>query len=50
MIEKLIDGLQTSINTLAEQSETMSYSVEMEDIFPADDEDIAQEYDEIYDN
>ena len=45
-----IDGLQTAINVLAEQSETMSYSVEMEDIFPADDEDIAQEYDEIYDN
>ena len=46
-----IDGLQTAINILAEESETMSYSVEMEDIFPADDdEDIAQEYDEIYDN
>ena len=29
----------------------MSYTVEMEDIFPDDDEeDIAQEYDEIYDN
>ena len=45
-----IDGLQTAIRILAEESETMSYSVEMEDIFPDDDEDIAQEYDEIYDN
>ena len=45
-----IDGLQTAINMLAEEAETMSYSVEMEDIFPDDDEDIAQEYDEIYDN
>jgi len=33
-----IDGLQTAINMLAEESETMSYSVEMEDIFPDDDE------------
>ena len=31
-----IDGLQTAIRILAEESETMSYSVEMEDIF--DDE------------
>ena len=45
-----IDGLQTAIRMLAEESETMSYSVEMEDIFPDDDEDVAQEYDEIYDN
>ena len=45
-----IDGLQTAINMLAEEAETMSYSVEMEDIFPDDDEDVAQEYDEIYDN
>ena len=28
-----IDGLQTAIRILAEQSETMSYSVDMEDIF-----------------
>ena len=33
-----IDGLQTAIRMLAEESETMSYSVEMEDIFPDDDE------------
>ena len=47
-----IDGLQTSINTLAEQSETMSYSIDMEDVFDDTDEDeeAAQEYDEIYDN
>ena len=45
-----IDGLQTAIRILAESDKTMSYSVEMEDIFPDDDEDIAQEYDEIYDN
>ena len=44
-----IDGLQTAIRTLAESDETMSYSIEMEDIFPDDDEDIAQEYDEITD-
>ena len=45
-----IDGLQTAINMLAEESETMSYSVEMEDIFPDDDEeDITQEYPEITD-
>ena len=31
-----IDGLQTAIRILAEESETMSYTVEMEDIF--DDE------------
>ena len=28
-----IDGLQTAIRILSENSETMSYSVEMEDIF-----------------
>ena len=45
-----IDGLQTAINMLAEETETMSYSVDIGDMFPDDDEDIAQEYDEIYDN
>ena len=47
-----IDGLQTAIRILAESDETMSYSVEMEDIFPDDDEEeeTAQEYEEIYDN
>ena len=44
-----IDGLQTAIRMLAEESETMSYSMDMNDIFPDDDEDIAQEYDEITD-
>ena len=46
-----IDGLQTAINMLAEEAETMSYSIEMEDIFPDDDEeeDIIQEYPEITD-
>ena len=43
-----IDGLQTAINVLAEQSETMSYSIDVEDMFPDDDEDTIQEYDEIY--
>ena len=33
-----IDGLQTAIRILSEESETMSYSVEMEDIFPEDNE------------
>ena len=33
-----IDGLQTAIRVLAEESETMSYTVEMENIFPEDDE------------
>ena len=28
-----INGLQTAIRILAEQSETMSYSIDMEDIF-----------------
>ena len=46
-----LDGLQTAIRIIAESDEMMSYSVDMEDIFPDDDEeDIAQEYDEIYDN
>ena len=44
-----IDGLQTAINILAEESETMSYSIDMEDIFDDEEEDIAQEYDEITD-
>ena len=34
-----IDGLQTAIRILSENDSTMSYSVEMEDIFPEDDED-----------
>ena len=33
-----IDGLQTAIRILAESDEMMSYSVNMEDIFPEDDE------------
>jgi len=33
-----IDGLQTAIRILAEESETMSYSVEMEDIFDDEEE------------
>jgi len=33
-----IDGLQTAIRILSENSETMSYTVEVEDIFPEDDE------------
>ena len=45
-----IDGLQTAIRILAESDEAMSYSVDIGDMFPDDDEDIAQEYDEIYDN
>ena len=32
-----IDGLQTAINVLAENDEMMSYSVEMDEIFPPDD-------------
>ena len=32
-----IDGLQTAIRIMSENSETMSYSIDMEDIFPADD-------------
>ena len=34
-----IDGLQTAIRMLAEESETMSYSVEIDDIFDDVDED-----------
>ena len=45
-----IDGLQTAIRLLSENDSTLSYSVDIEDVFPDDDEDIAQEYDEIYDN
>ena len=37
-----IDGLQTAIRILAEESETMSYSIEMEDIF---DDESQTEYD-----
>ena len=46
-----IDGLQTAIRLMSENSETMSYSIDMDDIFPDDDEeeDIIQEYDEITD-
>ena len=33
-----IDGLQTAIRMLAEESEIMSYSVEMEDIFDDEEE------------
>ena len=33
-----IDGLQTAIRIMSENSDTMSYSVELEDIFPPDDE------------
>ena len=33
-----IDGLQTAIRMLSENSETMSYSIDMEDVFPSDDE------------
>ena len=41
-----IDGLQTAIRVLAEQSETMSYSIDIDDMFH-DDEDTVQEYNEI---
>ena len=34
-----IDGLQTAINILSENSETMSYTVEMEDIFDDEEKD-----------
>jgi hypothetical protein len=44
-----IDGLQTAIRLLAEESETMSYSIDMEDIFDDEEEDIIQEYNEITD-
>ena len=33
-----IDGLQTAIRILSENYETMSYSIDMEDVFPEDDE------------
>ena len=33
-----VDGLQTAIRIMSENSETMSYSIDMEDIFPEDDE------------
>jgi len=32
-----LDGLQTAIRVLAENDEMMSYSVEMDEIFPPDD-------------
>ena len=34
-----IDGLQTAIRLLSENDSTMSYSIEMDEIFPPDDED-----------
>ena len=34
-----IDGLQTAIRVLSENSETMSYSVEIDDIFDDEEED-----------
>ena len=34
-----IDGLQTAIRVMSENDSSMSYTVEMEDIFPEDDED-----------
>ena len=33
-----IDGLQTAIRIASENDSSMSYSIEMEDIFPDDDE------------
>ena len=33
-----IDGLQTAIRILSENSETMSYSIDMEDIFDNEEE------------
>jgi hypothetical protein len=46
-----VDGLQTAIRLLSENDSSMSYSIDMEDVFPDDDEEeeIAQEYDEITD-
>ena len=35
-----IDGLQTAIRIMSENSETMSYSVDMEDIFDEDEEEM----------
>ena len=34
-----IDGLQTAIRVMSENSETMSYSIDMEDIFDDEEED-----------
>ena len=45
-----IDGLQTAIRLLSENDSTLSYSVDIEEYLDDEDEDIAQEYDEIYDN
>ena len=45
-----IDGLQSAINIAAEQSKTMSYSINIEDIYDDEDEETSQEYPEIYDN
>jgi hypothetical protein len=33
-----IDGLQTAIRLLSENDSSMSYSIEMDEIFPPDDE------------
>ena len=33
-----IDGLQTAIRLLSENDSSMSYTVEIEDMFPEDDE------------
>ena len=33
-----LDGLQTAIKLLSENDSTMSYSIEMDEIFPPDDE------------
>ena len=33
-----IDGLQTAIRVMSENSEKLSYSIDIEDIFPSDDE------------
>ena len=38
-----LDGLQTAIRVLSENDSSMSYTVEIEDIF--DDEDLQTEYD-----
>ena len=35
-----IDGLQTAIRIMSENDSTMSYSVDMKDVFPEDDEEI----------
>ena len=44
-----IDGLQAAIVAISENSSTHSYTIEMDDIFPDDDEDVIQEYNEITD-